>query len=146
MLAQRIIGPIGSALAGLVIALAAGQNAVADESTCPLPNQKQTLVVQLFFGQSIKNRGPVTPKEWNSFLRRKVTPLFPDGFTVYDAHGQWLNTETHLVSREHTKVIVIATEDTPPIRINIAEVSDAYRKIFHQQSVGIVTNQACSAF
>jgi len=143
---QHTFCMIGRALAGLAVAAAMAKNGMAQESSCPLPGQKPTLVVQLFFGQSIKNRGPVTQKEWNAFLKRTVTPRFPDGFTVYDAYGQWRDSETHHVTREKSKVIVIATADTAPVRANITDVSDAYRKLFHQQSVAIVTNSGCSAF
>lgn len=27
--------------------------------------------------------------EWNDFLAREVTPLFPDGLSWWDIHGQW---------------------------------------------------------
>jgi hypothetical protein len=143
---QKIFHMITPGLAGLAFAITVSANAVAQDLSCPLPGQKPTLVVQLFFGQSIANRGPVTPREWNSFLLHTVTPRFADGFTVYNAYGQWLDTETHRVTRENSKVIVILTADTAPVRANITELSDIYRKQFHQQSVAIVTNPGCSAF
>ena len=143
---QKIFRMSASGLVGSVLAITVGTNALAQDLSCPLPSQKPTLMIQLFFGQSIKNRGPVTKREWNSFLLHTVTPRFPDGFTVYDAYGQWLNPDTHNVTRENSKVIVIAAADTAPVRANISEVSDVYRKLFLQQSVAIVTNSACSAF
>lgn len=138
--------PLCRRLAGLTVALAVGGNALAQEAACPLPDQKPTLVVQMFFGQSIRNRGPVTKKEWNAFLRQTVTPRFPDGFTVYDAYGQWLDTEKHIVTRENSKVIQIATANTEPVRAGIAEISDAYRKRFRQQAVAIVSTAGCASF
>ena len=104
------------------------------------------LVTQLFFGLSVKGRGPVTPKEWQGFLRRNVAPRFPDGFTVYDAHGQWLEPMTHSVVRENSKVMIIAAEDTAEVRVKITEVADLYRKVFHQLSVGVITSRECAAF
>lgn len=104
------------------------------------------LVVQMFFGQSIKNRGPVTKQEWNSFLRQTVTPHFPDGFTVYDAYGQWQDRDTHRVTRENAKVIQIAVENTAEVRDGIAAISDTYRKRFQQQSVAILSNTTCAVF
>jgi hypothetical protein len=128
----------------LVVAIAVGRNAAAEESSCPLENQQPMLIVQMFFGQSIRNRGPVTVKEWNSFLRQTVTPRFPDGFTVYDGYGQWLDTKTHAVVREKAKVVVIATQEMA--RKSLLEIAETYRKQFDQQSVGIVTNSGCGAF
>jgi hypothetical protein len=133
-------------LAGLALTAFAANYASAQDAACPLPGQKPSLVVQLFFGQSIKNRGPVTRKEWDAFLLQTVTPRFPDGFTVYDSYGQWRDTATHKVTREKSKVIFIITEQTDQIRASIEEVSDAYRKRFRQQSVAVVTNPGCSAF
>ena len=125
---------------------ATAQDAPARQAPCPLTGQKPTLVVQMFFGQNIRNRGPVTRKEWDAFLRSTVTPHFPDGFTVYDGYGQWMNPDTHVVARENSKVIVIATEDTAEVRDGINDVAAVYRKQFHQQAVGVLTNPGCIAF
>ncbi|MBV8633818.1 MAG: DUF3574 domain-containing protein, partial [Burkholderiaceae bacterium] len=96
-------------LAVLVTAVFACTEAMADTmagaAPCPLPGQTSELVVQMYFGQNIEHRGPVTPHEWNDFLRRNVTPRFPDGFTVYDAYGQWQDRESHRIARENSKVI-----------------------------------------
>ncbi len=104
------------------------------------------LVTQLFFGLSIKGRGPLTRSEWTAFVRRSVAPRFPDGFTVYEAEGQWLDPDSHAVVRENSKVMIIAAEDTAEVRTKITEVSDLYRKAFHQQSVGVITRRECAAF
>ena len=141
---------LSTMLVAMLSAAAICTEAVADEAPCPLPGQAPTLVVQMFFGQSIKNRGPVTRREWNDFLRQTVTPRFPDGLTVYDAYGQWLDRDTnrnaHHVTRENSKVIMIATQNTDAVRESIMAISDTYRKRFHQQSVAIVSNMACVAF
>jgi hypothetical protein len=132
-------------LAACMASIAAPPAAAAD-AACPLPEQKEVLIVQLFFGQAIKGRGPVTPREWRRFVAGTVTPRFPGGFTVYDAYGQWLNPRTQAVGRERTKVIVIAAADDPVLRGRIGEVSRIYRQRFRQQSVGIVTSPGCGAF
>jgi hypothetical protein len=91
-------------------------------------------------------RGPITKKEWDAFLRNTVTPRFPDGLTVYDGHGQWQDPDTHVITRQNSKVILIATADTAPVKQSIAEISEAYRKLFQQQSVAVLSNPACVAF
>jgi len=144
-------------IAGLTTALRSGMIALtfvvathaparAQEQSCPLRGQKTMLVAQMFFGQSIKNRGPVSPREWASFLRDVVTPRFPGGFTVYDAYGQWLDTDSHHIARERTKVLVIAADDSAIVRQRVEELSSLYRARFFQQSVGVITSQACAEF
>jgi hypothetical protein len=125
---------------------ALGHGVHAQEAACPFPEQKPMLVVQMFFGRSVPHRHPVTAAEWNSFLKRTVTPLFPDGFTVYDAYGQWLSPQSHAVSRDPTKVMVIATADTAEVRAKVAEISGKYRQRFHQESVGVISLTECGAF
>jgi hypothetical protein len=134
------------ALAIALIVLATPQISAAQELSCPLANEKPMLVTQLFFGLSIQGRGPVTPREWTAFVRQNVAPRFPDGFTVYEAEGQWLDPVSHSAVRENSKVMIIAAEDTTEVRTKIAEVSDLYREAFHQQSVGVITRRECAAF
>jgi hypothetical protein len=134
------------ALTTALLALATPQVSLAQEPSCPLSNEKPMLVTQLFFGLSIKGRGPITRGEWTAFVRRNVAPRFPDGFTVYEAEGQWLDPASHSVVRENSKVMIIAAEDTAEVRTKIAEVSDLYRKAFHQQAVGVITRRECAAF
>jgi hypothetical protein len=140
-IASRLI-----ALTAALVVLATPQISAAQELSCPLANEKPMLVTQLFFGLSVKGRGPVTRSEWTAFVRRDVAPRFPDGFTVYEAEGQWLNPASHAVVREKSKVMIVAAEDTAEVRTKITEVSDLYRKAFHQQSVGIITRRECAAF
>jgi hypothetical protein len=134
------------AAAALLLSLLVGQGAAAEELECPFAGQKQRLVVQLFFGRSTTDRRPVSDQEWRSFLAGAVTPRFPDGFTVYDGYGQWMNPQTQSIRREKTKVLVIVTEDTPAARTRIEELSGIYRTRFHQHSVGLVTSTGCAAF
>lgn len=134
------------ALLILLLALALEQGAHAQSGSCPLPQQTPTLVIELFFGQRIPGGGAVTSKEWRSFLARTVTPRFPDGFTVYDAYGQWRQPGTRSITRERSKVVVIVAADTPEVRAGIAQVTAEYRTLFHQHSVGVVTSPGCAAF
>jgi hypothetical protein len=136
-----------SALRALaLIVLATPQISAAEEPSCPLANEKPMLVTELFFGLSVKGRGPVTRREWTAFVRQNVAPRFPAGFTVYEAEGHWLDPVSHAAVRENSKVMIIAAEDTAEVRTKIAEVSDLYRTAFHQQSVGVITRRECAAF
>lgn len=119
---------------------------VAEPGACPFPADQPFLVVQLFFGQTTQGGHRVTPGEWTSFLRRVVTPAFPDGFTVYDASGQWLDRARHHLVREPSKVIELAVADAEPARAAIASVIDGYKRQFRQQTVGMISNLSCGNF
>jgi hypothetical protein len=114
--------------------------------TCPLAGQKPMLVVQLFFGQNIAGKKDITPAAWQAFLRQDMSPRFPDGFTVFDAYGQWRDPATMRIGRERSKVIEIATDDSPAVRTKLEDVAARYRALFHQQSVGILTMPGCARF
>jgi Asp-tRNA(Asn)/Glu-tRNA(Gln) amidotransferase A subunit family amidase len=125
-------------LALALFALAMPQPALA--APCPLPGQKPMLLVKMYFGQGSDARA------WDRFLADTVTPRFPDGFTVYDARGQWMDPKTHRLTREASKVIEIAAPDTSMVRARVGDIARDYRAKFKQQSVGIVTTAACAAF
>src|SRR6185295_1361436 len=76
----------------------------------PLPSQltcngaqKAWMVADLLFGRS-----RVSEANWARFLAAEVTPRFPDGFTVFDARGQWRAPGSDRISRERSKVLTIA--------------------------------------
>jgi hypothetical protein len=113
---------------------------------CPLPNQDRYAVIELFFGRNIPGRGPLTDAEWDDFVARVVTQQFPDGFTVLDGTGQWLDQATGALIHEQSKVLLLAADPDSDLKTRIGTVADAYRQQFHQNSVGVLTSEACGAF
>jgi hypothetical protein len=103
-------------------------------------------VVHLFFGRAIPGRAPLTNWEWSRFASEVLTPNFPDGFTAYDADGQWMNDKLHRIVRERSKVVIIAADPGADIVQRLAAVTDAYEKQFHQLSVGVISETSCAAF
>jgi len=103
-------------------------------------------VAELFFGRSISGRAPLTDPEWAEFAAQTITPNFPDGFTVFDGEGQWRSPRTGRVAHERTKILLVAAKPEPHLAQRLAAVIDAYKLRFHQQSVGLVTGEACAAF
>ena len=67
----------------------------------------------LYLGEAIPGRDDLTDKEWQSFLDGTVTVNLPNGYTVLDGFGAWMNPATHKTSREATKVVVVALPDAP---------------------------------
>jgi len=104
------------------------------------------LVAHLFFGRNIPGRGPLTAAEWDDFATRTITPNFPAGFTVIDGEGQWQNLATGRISREPTKILLVATPRSPELASRFAAVIGAYKSRFHQKSVGVITSDSCAGF
>jgi hypothetical protein len=113
---------------------------------CPIPGQQTMMVFRLFFGRGPAARPSVTDRQWRRFLALQVTPRFPAGLTVIDADGQWQDPHSHAIARERSKMLLIATPDTPAVRASIAALAAAYRHQFKQRSVGIVAEPACASF
>jgi hypothetical protein len=119
--------------------------AAPDLAACPLAGQTAMSEAQLFFGLSIKGRGPVTAAEWRTFTADTLTRVFPLGFTVYDGTGQWMDSARHRIIRERSKVVLVVADDTG-LADKLTTIARAYKTRFRQQSVGIVTRPVCAAF
>jgi hypothetical protein len=113
---------------------------------CLLPAEKRMLVAELFFGRTIPGRAPLNEAEWRAFAVDTVTPNFPDGFTAFDAEGQWRNPATGTIARQPTKVLLVAAPRSPDLADRLSTVIEAYKGRFGQQSVGIITRDSCAAF
>jgi len=98
----------------------------------------------LYFGLSHPT-GSVSEPQWQAFLRQQVTPLFPDGLTVWEADGQWRRTDGR-IARERAKVLLLIHEETPAVRSAIASIVADYKRLFHQESVLWETAPVCAAF
>jgi hypothetical protein len=139
---------------GLIVVLAcvvlAGCNTFAPPpkpaARCPLPGQEPYAVSELFFGREIPGRGPLTDAEWDDFASKEVTAQFPDGFTAFDAAGQWYDQSSGRMIKERSKVLLVAADPDSDLRTRIGSVVNAYKTQFHQTSVGVITSMACGSF
>jgi hypothetical protein len=130
----------------LAILLVAATPALAEAPACPFPGQTPKLVVRLYFGQSIRGHGVVSRRAWHDFVADTLTPALPDGFTVYDATGQYLDPASGAIGHEATEVVEVAGGDSAAFRQRIEAVSEAYRRRFQQGAVGVVSSSACGVF
>jgi hypothetical protein len=138
---QALPALLFSALAGC-----AGPPAEPPPYACLLPSEQRMLVAELFFGRNIRGRGALSDAEWAEFAAQIVTPNFPDGFTVTDGDGQWQNPATREITRQPTKIVLVAARRTPDLGQRLSAVIDAYKTRFHQQSVGLITRDSCASF
>jgi hypothetical protein len=100
---------------------------------------KRFVVVELYFG-----RDGVSDAAWDGFLASVVTPRFPAGLTATDAFGQWRNSRDDKISRERSTVVTLAVERYEPAKV--AQITEAYRTMFQQQSVGKLLSERCGSF
>jgi len=133
-------------LAALALAVSGAVPATGNETAaCPLAGQTAMTEAELFFGLSIRGRGPVTPNEWRTFTADTLTRTFPLGFTVYDGMGQWMDGARQRVVRERSKVVLVVA-DNAGLADKLLAVARVYKTRFRQQSIGIVTRPVCAAF
>jgi hypothetical protein len=103
-------------------------------------------VFTLYLGESIPGRDDLTAKEWRAFLDTTVTENLPNGYTVFDANGGWLNPITHTTVNEHTKVLLVALPDVPDSLAAINRIRITYQTQYRQQLVGMTVEYACGTF
>jgi hypothetical protein len=103
-------------------------------------------IFELYFGRAVKGRRDVTDQEWNEFRDKVITANLPEGYTVLDGTGAWLNPDTHLTKTEHMKLLIAAEPDTPASLAAIQRVRVAYETTYNQKSVGVTTHSGCGNF
>ncbi|WP_428486628.1 DUF3574 domain-containing protein [Rhodopila sp.] len=104
------------------------------------------LMFDLFFGRAIAGRSDLTEGEWQDFLDDVVTVNLPNGYTVVDASGAWMNPITHKTITEPSRVILVAMPETPDSLAAINRIRTAYQIRFDQQLVGMTVARACGSF
>jgi hypothetical protein len=137
--------PMRHLLAALLVLPLLGYSASAQPLACSAPLKPQQ-VAELLLGRKIGDRLGVSETQFLNFLDREITPRFPDGLTVYDARGQYRDSERNRLVREPSKVVMIVLPGKPEDMARLGEIADTYKKRFRQQSVGIVLRQACVSF
>ena len=134
---------MGAPSIALAFALALGGCAAPPAPACPRGQQAMAAEL-LYFGTTLP-QGNVSAEDWRGFVDAVVTPRFPDGLTTWPAAGQWRPAGGTLV-REASWVLDIVHAPDARSDAAIAEIVDAYRTRFHQESVLRVSSAACVAF
>jgi hypothetical protein len=103
-------------------------------------------IYELYFSIIVNGGHKLTEKEWNQFRDKVITANLPEGYTVVDGNGAWMNPDTHLTNTEAMKLLIAAEPDTPASLAAIQRVRVAYEKTYNQKSVGITTHTGCGNF
>jgi hypothetical protein len=100
----------------------------------------ELIQVDLYFGRNIGTTGQVTETQFQQFLQQQIMPLFADGLLVYEARGQFLDSQQQLI-REPSKVVSLITEDSIANERSINQIIAAYKQQFQQESVLAVVDE-----
>ena len=109
------------------------------------PGTQALVRSELYFGRLRPDGTVVSDAEWRTFVAEEITPRFPDGFTVFDALGQYRGRDGQIVS-EPTKVLLIVHGPDARLRGSVQELRDLYRRLFQQESVLLIESPARAGF
>ena len=111
--------------------------------TCPAGS---SLAIQelLYFGRNMPS-GQVSAAQWTAFVDQVVTPAFPNGFSAWEASGQW-QSATGSIIKEPSYVLNVIHPSGAAYDLAIEQIITAYKTAFQQESVLRVTSSACMGF
>jgi hypothetical protein len=111
-------------------------NAQSQGTQVTTPPAEAWVRTELFFGLTDRNGHLVSMRSWLHFEDTVLTPAFPDGFTLVKAKGHWLDTN-HTPHQEPTEIFIVLyrASDAAAMNRRIEQVSKAYIRQFHQESV-----------
>jgi hypothetical protein len=138
-------GPLSLILFVLQCVAIAGAKAQAPALLCHGTQQPKE-VAELLFGRDIGSKVGVSKTAWARFVAREMTPRFPDGLTITDATGQWRDRNGGAIVREPSKRVEIVLPGNDDDEARLGAIAAAYKRRFHQQSVGVIVRPACVAF
>ncbi|MDQ3656296.1 MAG: DUF3574 domain-containing protein [Chloroflexota bacterium] len=118
------------------------------EATSPGVGAEPWIRTELYFGTTLPDGSEMTADQWADFLDAEITPRFPDGLTVLEGYGQFLNSEG-IIAGETSIVLIIfhPGEFVDESSVSIEEIRDAYETAFEQESVLRVDSEpVCVSF
>ena len=89
--------------------------------------------------------GTLADAEWDRFVDTEITPRFPAGLTVFDAHGQWRSRDGR-IEREPSRVVEIVHADDAQSRDALRALIGVYKTRYRQESVLRVRSRALACF
>ncbi|MEV6689221.1 DUF3574 domain-containing protein [Streptomyces sp. NPDC051130] len=138
-------GKVGGGV--LIALLGAGLPALLGAALHPHVGQSYQ-ETRLYFGTARPlGQSPVSEAEFNRFIDREVTPAFPEGLTVQDAHGQWRGEDGTIVHETSYEVVLLYPEKEADDRsVRIERIRQAYERQYEQDSVGRSDDEVTAEF
>jgi Protein of unknown function (DUF3574) len=147
---NRLIAFVGVLIGLLTAAPSRADTTAQMQGDTARPPAAQWIRSELYFGigyaEAPKEEAAKAEATWSAFVDTEVTPRFPDGLSVFDVYGQWLDRAKARVGRIRTKVLVILHEDTAENRAKIDAIRVAWKKKTADQSVLWVTEKVGVSF
>lgn len=84
---------------------------------------------ELYFGRGLPNGSTISDEQWREFVETTISPHFPEGFSVLDVNGYYLN------HREPTKLLIILHPNSLEAERSLREIINQYKEKFQQESV-----------
>ncbi|MBP0017099.1 MAG: DUF3574 domain-containing protein [Cyanobacteria bacterium SBLK] len=84
---------------------------------------------ELYFGRGLPDGSMVSDEQWREFVETKISPLFPDGFSILDVNGYYLH------NREQAKLLIILHPNSLEAERSLTEIINNYKEEFQQESV-----------
>jgi hypothetical protein len=131
----------------VLLLVATGTGAAAQPAAAPCHGAQQSrTVAELLFGRNIGRSIGVSESDWAGFVAREMAPRFPDGLTITDAVGERRDPDTGGIAEEPSKHVEIVLPGNADDEARLDAVVAAYKRDFHQQSVGVIVRSACVSF
>jgi Protein of unknown function (DUF3574) len=131
----------------LILLTAAASNAAAQTLAIVCHGtQRPGQIAELLFGRDIGNHVGVSEGAWMRFVAREITPRFPDGLTITNAIGQWRDPVSGRMVREPSKRVEIVLPGHADDEGRVDALVAAYKRRFHQHSVGVIVQSGCVSF
>lgn len=143
----------GTPVAGPATPIATGATPAATSDLCealaPGTGAEAWVQTELYFGRGTDDtESEISDEDWQAFLDEEVTPRFPDGLTVLDGYGQFLNSSGVIAAEDSTVLVILYPVDpTGETSTALEEIRDAYEVQFDQESVlRVDTAPVCVGF
>jgi hypothetical protein len=126
------------------VAVHAASPAVQEEqASTPVFVGERFVRTELYFGSLKSDKTQVTQADFNKFLRKEITPRFPEGLTLLTGIGQFRNANNQTI-REVSRVLILLypVELREKKSVLIEEIRSEYKTQHDQESV-LRTDRCC---
>lgn len=128
--------PAATAVATAVATAETGAETDLCETLAPGTGAEAWVRSELYFGTTIPDGTTVSDEQFQTFLDEEITPRFPDGLTVLEGYGQFLNDSGTIIAEESIVLIIFIPLDfIADASVGLEEIRDAYETAFEQESV-----------
>ena len=100
----------------------------------------------LYMGRGLGDGRMAGDAEVRAFVDETIVPLFPDGFTVFDARGHWRDRASGRAVDETTVVFVVVHPPGQEAEASLRRIAEAYNERFRQSTVLASSHPVCDGF